>query len=152
MSAPELDNIRERITSLDTELLGLLAERRGLTNQVAETKIKHHIPVRDQAREEQLLIRLIKEGQQHGLDPHYVTQIFHVIIEDSVLNQQAMLAERANPGSALPLNRVAFLGDRGSYSYLATQKYFSRRPGDLLEIGCQSFKEVVGKVENNEAD
>ena len=70
MSAPELDNIRERITSLDTELLGLLAERRGLTNQVAETKIKHHIPVRDQAREEQLLIRLIKEGQQHGLDPH----------------------------------------------------------------------------------
>lgn len=152
MSAPELDTIRERITSLDTELLGLLAERRGLTNQVAETKIKHHIPVRDQAREEQLLIRLIKEGQQHGLDPHYVTQIFHVIIEDSVLNQQAMLAERANPGSALPLNRVAFLGDRGSYSYLATQKYFSRRPGDLLEIGCQSFKEVVGKVENNEAD
>ncbi|MFS1704296.1 prephenate dehydratase [Aestuariibacter sp. GS-14] len=152
MSAPELDNIRERITSLDTELLGLLAERRGLTNQVAETKIKHHIPVRDQAREEQLLIRLIKEGQQKGLDPHYVTQIFHVIIEDSVLNQQAMLAERANPGSALPLNRVAFLGDRGSYSYLATQKYFSRRPGDLLEMGCQSFKEVVGKVENNEAD
>ena len=44
MSAPELDNIRERITSLDTELLGLLAERRGLTNQVAETKIKHHPP------------------------------------------------------------------------------------------------------------
>ena len=152
MSAPELDQIRERITALDTELLSLLSERRGLTNQVAETKIKHHIPVRDQAREEQLLIRLIKEGQQKGLDAHYITQIFHVIIEDSVLNQQAMLAERANPGSALPLNRVAFLGDRGSYSYLATQKYFSRRPGDLLELGCQSFREVVGKVENNEAD
>ena len=152
MSAPELDQIRERITALDTELLSLLSERRGLTNQVAETKIKHHIPVRDQAREEQLLIRLIKEGQQRGLDAHYITQIFHVIIEDSVLNQQAMLAERANPGSALPLNRVAFLGDRGSYSYLATQKYFSRRPGDLLELGCQSFREVVGKVESNEAD
>lgn len=151
MSAP-LDKIRERITALDTELLSLLSERRGLTNQVAETKIKHHIPVRDQAREEQLLIRLIKEGQQKGLDAHYITQIFHVIIEDSVLNQQAMLAERANPGSALPLNRVAFLGDRGSYSYLATQKYFSRRGGDLLELGCQSFREVVNKVENNEAD
>ncbi|GGF71470.1 prephenate dehydratase [Alteromonas lipolytica] len=152
MSAPELDQIRERITALDSELLALLSERRGLTNQVAETKIKHHIPVRDQAREEQLLIRLIKEGQEKGLDAHYITQVFHVIIEDSVLNQQAMLAERANPGSALPLNRVAFLGDRGSYSYLATQKYFSRRPGDLLELGCQSFREVVSKVENNEAD
>ena len=152
MSDNALDTVRERITSLDSELLTLLAERRKLTNEVAETKIKHHIPVRDQKREEQLLVRLIKEGQSIGLDPHYVTQIFHVIIEDSVLNQQAMLAERANPGSSLPLNRVAFLGDKGSYSYLATQKYFSRRPGELLEIGCQSFAEIIHKVENTEAD
>lgn len=147
-----LDHVRERITSLDSQLLSLLSERRSLTNEVAETKIKHHIPVRDVKREEQLLVRLIKEGQKVGLDAHYVTQVFHVIIEDSVLNQQAMLAERANPGSALPLNRVAFLGDKGSYSYLATQKYFSRRPGDLLEIGCQSFSEIIQKVEHSEAD
>ena len=98
MSDNALDTVRERITALDSELLTLLSERRKLTNEVAETKIRHHIPVRDQKREEQLLVRLIKEGQDIGLDPHYVTQIFHVIIEDSVLNQQAMLAERANPG------------------------------------------------------
>ncbi len=152
MSDPALDAVRLRITELDSQLLSLLAERRQLTNEVAETKIKHHIPVRDQKREEQLLVRLIKQGQTVGLDPHYVTQIFHVIIEDSVLNQQAMLASRANPGSELPLNRVAFLGDRGSYSYLATQKYFSRRPGEVLEIGCQSFAEIIHKVENAEAD
>lgn len=152
MTEPALDAVRKRITELDSDLLKLLAERRQLTNEVAETKIKHHIPVRDIKREEQLLVRLIKEGQKINLDPHYVTQIFHVIIEDSVLNQQAMLAARANPGSELPLNRVAFLGDKGSYSHLATQKYFSRRPGELLELGCQSFSEVVGKVENAEAD
>ena len=152
MTIPALDELRSRITNLDSELLALLAERRALTNEVAETKISHQIPVRDIKREEQLLIRLIKHGQEKGLDAHYVTQVFHVIIEDSVLNQQAMLAERANPGSALPLNRVAFLGDRGSYSYLATQKYFSRRPGELLEIGCQSFSEIVQKVEHAEAD
>ncbi|QJR79836.1 prephenate dehydratase [Alteromonas pelagimontana] len=152
MTETALDAVRKRITDLDSQLLTLLSERRQLTNEVAETKIKHHIPVRDIKREEQLLIRLIKEGQKVNLDPHYVTQIFHVIIEDSVLNQQAMLAARANPGSALPLNRVAFLGDKGSYSYLATQKYFSRRPGELLEIGCQSFSEIIQKVENSEAD
>ena len=80
MSKNALDAVRERITALDSELLTLLAERRTLTNEVAETKIKHHIPVRDQKREEQLLVRLIKEGKDVGLDPHYVTQIFHVII------------------------------------------------------------------------
>jgi chorismate mutase/prephenate dehydratase len=148
----ELEEIRVKITDLDSQLLSLLSERQGLTNQVAETKIKNHIPVRDQAREEQLLVRLIKQGQTFGLDPHYVTQLFHVIIEDSVLNQQAMLARWANPSSEKPLNRVAFLGDKGSYSYLATQKYFSRRPGELLEIGCQSFAEIINKVESGEAD
>ncbi|WP_438865578.1 prephenate dehydratase [Neptunicella sp.] len=147
-----LTPIRDEITQVDQQLLALLAKRRGLTNQVAEAKIKSEKPVRDQHREEQLLIKLIKLGQTLGLDPHFVTQIFHVIIEDSVLNQQALLAERANPDSAQPLNRVAFLGNKGSYSYLATQKYFSRRPGELLEIGCQSFNEIIQKVESNQAD
>jgi chorismate mutase/prephenate dehydratase len=148
----ELESLRVKITELDSQLLQLLADRQKLTNQVAETKVKNHIPVRDQKREEQLLVRLIKQGKEVGLDPHYVTQLFHVVIEDSVLNQQAMLAQWANPGSALPLNRVAFLGDKGSYSYLATQKYFARRPGELLEMGCSSFAEIIKKVETNEAD
>jgi chorismate mutase/prephenate dehydratase len=152
MSSPQLDDVRERITALDTKLLQMLAERRQLTNHVAETKIKHNIPVRDHKREEELLLRLIQEGQKAGLDPHYVTQIFHVIIEDSVLNQQALLGEHANPGSTLSINRVAFLGDRGSYSYLAVKKYFSRRPGELVEIGCQSFHEIIDRVEKDEAD
>ena len=152
MAIDALEPLRKSITAVDSELLELLAKRRELTNQVAETKIKHHIPVRDQKREEQLLIRLIKQGKTAGLDPHYVTQLFHVIIEDSVLNQQAMLAARANPDSELPLNRVAFLGDKGSYSYLATQKYFSRRAAELMEIGCQIFAEIINKVEKNEAD
>jgi chorismate mutase/prephenate dehydratase len=152
MSVAELDKLRELITALDGELLSLLANRQKYTNEVAETKIRHHIPVRDHKREAQLLVRLIKQAQKYGLDAHYVTKLFHVIIEDSVLNQQVLLAERANPESSLPLNRVAFLGDKGSYSYLATLKYFSRRPGDLMEIGCQSFAEIIQRVETNEAD
>ena len=94
MSSTELEELRVKITELDSQLLTFLAQRQQYTNQVAETKIKNHIPVRDQKREEQLLIRLIKEGHKHGLDAHYVTQLFHVIIEDSVLNQQALLAAR----------------------------------------------------------
>lgn len=151
-SNDNLAPIREKINQVDQQLLEQLAQRRKLTNQVAEAKIQTAKPVRDQQREEQLLVKLIKQGQSLGLDAHYVTQLFHVIIEDSVLNQQALLAERANPQHNHPLNRVAFLGSKGSYSYLATQKYFSRRGGELLEMGCQSFTEVLHKVESNQAD
>jgi chorismate mutase/prephenate dehydratase len=43
------------------------------------------------------------------------------------------------PGREKRLNRFAFLGEKGSCSYLAIQKYFSRRVGKLLKIGCQIF-------------
>ncbi|MFW8589242.1 prephenate dehydratase [Glaciecola sp. 2405UD65-10] len=152
MSKEVLSSIREQITETDSKLLALIAQRQKLTAQVAETKVKHNISVRDKAREEQLLIRLIKQGQESGLDPLFITKLFQVIIEDSVLQQQALLHEWANPNSSLPINRVAFLGKKGSYSYLATQKYFSRRPGDLVEIGCNSFAQIIEQVEDNEAD
>jgi chorismate mutase/prephenate dehydratase len=152
LSTDPLEHLRIAITDTDNKLLETIAARQKLTMEVAQTKVKHHIPVRDQVREEQLLIRLIKQGQTFGLDPHFVTQLFHVIIEDSVLNQQSMLAQWANPDSQRILNRVAFLGEKGSYSYLATQKYFARRSGDVAEIGCKSFAEIIQKVESNAAD
>ncbi len=152
MASAPLTSVRQAISDLDTQLLDLLAQRQQLTNQVAQTKIQNNIDVRDPQREEQLLVNLIQTGQSLGLNAHYVTKLFHVIIEDSVLNQQAMLSAQANPDNVSPLNRVAFLGDKGSYSYLATQKYFARRDGELHEMGCDSFAEIIEKVESNQAD
>ncbi len=152
MSVKELEDLREKITALDQQLLGMLAQRQQLTNDVARTKITHHIPVRDQQREEQLLIKLIKAGQSLNLDPHYITKLYQVIIEDSVLNQQVLLADWANPENNRPLYRVAYLGDKGSYSYLATQKYFGRKEGELMEVGCQSFAEIIKSVETSATD
>lgn len=129
-----LKPLREAITTIDTKLLHLVSERRHLTNQVAETKIAHHIPVRDQKREEQLLVRLIKEGKKVDLDPHYVTQLFHVIIEDSVLNQQAILQRHLNQAQHTDTCSVAFLGGTGSYSYLACKKYFSHRYANTVDL------------------
>lgn len=151
-SAPNLDEIRSQITETDHKLLELLATRRQLSEKVADSKIASGKPVRDVEREEALLIALVKNGRELGLDAHFVTKIFHTIIEDSVLNQQAKLQKLANPDTDQPLNRVAFLGAKGSYSHLATQKYFSRRPGELMEVSCSSFPAIIEAVETNIAD
>jgi len=87
----DLNEIRKEITSLDKELLTLFAKRRALTLNVARSKVQQVRPIRDQQREQELLIRLIKQGKELGLDAHYVTSVFQTIIEDSVLNQQAFL-------------------------------------------------------------
>ncbi len=147
----ELDQIRTAISDTDQQLLGLLAKRRALALAVAEAKLTQNKPIRDQKREQELLLSLIEQGKPLGLDAQYVTRIYHVIIEDSVLQQQAKVQGQLN-GEHTPAVRVAFLGGQGSYSYWATQKYFTRRAERIIELGCDSFNDIVKAVETGHAD
>jgi len=148
----DLNVIREQITNLDQDLLSLFAKRRSLTLNVAKSKAHQVRPVRDQQREQELLVRLIQQGKKEGLDAHYVTNIFQTIIEDSVLNQQAYLQQLKNPNIKTPTVSVAFLGDKGSYSYLASYRYFSRRAEEIIEFGCDSFSGILHQVESGNVD
>lgn len=147
-----LDDIRANVTRIDNEILSLLAERRQLSLEVAKSKIQTAKPVRDQTREHALLLRLIETGRELNLDAQYVTQIFHAIIEDSVLFQQAYLQTLANPDSLQPVARVSFLGAKGSYSNLASHHYFSKKQTKLVEISCSTFRDVLHTVEIGNAD
>lgn len=149
-----LEEIRIRLNELDDKLLNLLSERRSLSLEVAKSKVETSKPVRDAEREQQLLVKLINNGKsKYNLDAEYITKVYHTIIEDSVLLQQAYLQNLVNPSQQRkPLARVAFLGARGSYSHLASSDYFSRRNTDLIELNCDSFKEVTKTVESGHAD
>ncbi|MBZ9612083.1 chorismate mutase [Rheinheimera maricola] len=147
----ELDEIRHAISDTDQQLLVLLSKRRQLALAVADAKLAQNKPIRDQKREQELLVSLIGQGKPLGLDAQYVTRLYHVIIEDSVLQQQAKIQGQLN-GTNSPAVRVAFLGGQGSYSYWATQKYFTRRAERIIEQGCDSFNEIVQAVETGHAD
>ncbi|ABV86386.1 prephenate dehydratase [Shewanella pealeana] len=153
MSKPQpLNHTREQITSLDNELLALLAKRRELSLDVARSKEVDVRPIRDTIREKELLSRLVKQGREQGLDAHYVISLYQSIIEDSVLNQQAYLHGRANPETQQQQYCIAYLGARGSYSYLAASRYCDRRQVEMQDLGCQSFDEIVQAVESGHAD
>ncbi|GIU30074.1 chorismate mutase [Shewanella sp. MBTL60-007] len=153
MSKPQpLNHTREQITNLDNELLALLAKRRELSLDVARSKEVDVRPIRDTTREKELLSRLVKQGREQGLDAHYVISLYQSIIEDSVLNQQAYLHGRANPETQQQQYCIAYLGARGSYSYLAASRYCDRRQVKMQDLGCQSFDEIVQAVESGHAD
>ncbi|GIU42052.1 chorismate mutase [Shewanella sairae] len=153
MNKPQpLDHTREQITSLDNDLLALLARRRELSLDVARSKEVDVRPIRDTIREKELLSRLVKQGREQGLDAHYVISLYQSIIEDSVLNQQAYLHGRANPETQQQQYCIAYLGARGSYSYLAASRYCDRRQVEMQDLGCQSFDEIVEAVESGHAD
>lgn len=152
MTNDVLNSLRHDINEIDSDLLVLLAKRRRISHGVVEYKIANNKPIRDEAREQALLEKLIGYGKSLGLDAYYVNNVFQTILEDSVLNQQAMLQKNLNPDAMSEAHRVAYLGGQGTYSQLACHKYFSRRPGKLVELGCVSFEQITGNVESGQAD
>ncbi|MDR5687123.1 bifunctional chorismate mutase/prephenate dehydratase [Morganella morganii] len=143
--------IREQISRLDAQLLDLLAKRRQLAVAVAQTKLQDNRPIRDKNRERELLNVLISKGKPHGLDGFYITRLFQLIIEDSVLTQQAILQKHLNqtPDNSA---RIAFLGPRGSYSHVAARQYSARHFDHMTEFSCRKFRDIFELVENGQAD
>lgn len=149
----DLTDIRQRITQLDRHLLKLLSERHRLAFDVVRSKEISQKPLRDVAREKQLLQELVNfaEAENYQLDPDYITQIFQRIIEDSVLTQQNYLQNKLNQMKEQCVS-VAFLGMRGSYSHLAARQFVKQYPQSVTELSCASFDDVFDKVKNGEAD
>ena len=152
-SPAHLTDIREEINNIDTQILELLSKRRGCSNRIASSKEVGTGPVRDRAREEELLVERIQGGKQHGLDSHFITKVFHEIIDDSLRVQQEYLQRRMNADAYdQQLVRIAFQGIEGAYSHLAAQQYFSGTTGQASYVGCQTFKSAMQAVEKGQAD
>jgi chorismate mutase / prephenate dehydratase len=148
-----LGKVREEINKVDSEVIKLLARRRGLTQDVALAKEDSKSPIRDQQRESDLLNRIVKLGKKEGLDSNFLSKVFYEIIEDSVRLQQSFVQTKLNAknGEKKIIN-VAIQGIEGAYSYLATQKYFSRQKVELNFVFKKRFDEVVQAAEKGEAD
>ncbi len=143
--------LRQQISTLDGQLLSLLAQRRQLSLQVVQAKAEHQAAVRDPIREQQLLGQLIGHGRQLGLEGQYISRLYQLIFEDSVLRQQAWLQEQQNPNSNQQV-RVAYLGAPGSYSHIAAHHYFERRARQVIEVAQSTFDGIFSAVEHGEAD
>ncbi|WP_113907808.1 chorismate mutase [Aliidiomarina celeris] len=142
-----LHNLRQQIEALDAELLHCLARRRELALDVAKDKAERQGHVRDTGREAELLLKLMAQGQALGLDPAYLTRLYHIIIEDSVLTQHAWLQQGNSQGQLA----IAHLGMPGSYSHLTAQSYAHRRNCTLQGFSCDTFNDVIATVEDGRA-
>ena len=132
----DLDQCRKDINSLDLSLLALLDRRRRISRKVIEDKLERGLDLRDPVREGEVLETLIKAGRKLGLDAHFVTRVFHEIIEDSVRSQESFLQNNLNPSTEKMLC-IAYQGVEGAYSFLAGEKFFR---GQLDNCSFEGYK------------
>ena len=76
----DLDSIRNDISDIDREILELLAKRKDVCLDAANSKAANQKDLRDQTREEEVIAVALKKSKELGLDTHYVHSIFNEIL------------------------------------------------------------------------
>ena len=145
-----IDELREAIDRVDDQLVMSLAERRKLIHKILEEKAGDK-SLRSIRREQELLARLITEGKKAGLDAHFVTRVFHEVIDDSLRAQELELLQEPN-GPANASIRVAYQGIEGAYSQLAAQKFFSKELDRTELVGYPVFDDAVQAVKEKKVN
>ena len=147
MVAPDLSSLRDRIESVDRQIIALLAERLKIVEEVAAAKLASAAPFRDKEREELLLQRLRAQATAAGLDAHQVERMYRVVMDMSVAHQEATVRSREDA----PL-RITYQGVEGSYSHLAAQRRYAGRTGGALLAGHDTFRGAAQAVLDGAAD
>jgi chorismate mutase len=77
-----IDEIRQEIDRIDSELLRIFNRRAALALEIGEIKKGLGLPVYDPAREKRIFVRM-KEENPGPLDEHAIVRLFERVIDES---------------------------------------------------------------------
>lgn len=86
-----LTKIRNKIDVIDDEILALLARRQEYSNEVGNFKKKNNITVLQNNRYNEILARLIAQGNNNGLDEAFIKKIWGEIHQESIRKQNEII-------------------------------------------------------------
>ena len=89
----ELENLRERIDTIDKELIALFEERMNIVNDIAEYKIKNNLPILNQNRED-IVVSKVKSTVKNKDYTDSATNLIKDIMEISKKFQQKIISKQ----------------------------------------------------------
>ena len=146
-----LKDLRAELDEADRKIVEALAARHGVIARVADAKNDDALPGRDELREHDVLAGVEKHARSLGLEPAYVSSLFHDIIDHSVSVQRER-AGQAKPADVSQSLRVGYQGGAGAYSQLAAQQHFAERRAELECRGYRTFAEMADAVHKGRVD
>jgi chorismate mutase / prephenate dehydratase len=128
-----LEQVRQELGKKDLEILSLLNERAGLSQEVGRIKRREGIEVYDPSQETRVYSRL-KESNGGPLPDSAVSRIFREILSSS----RALQSQ----------TKAAYLGPEASFTHQATLAHFG---SDVILSPSRTIPEVFEAVERGEA-
>lgn len=93
-----LQPLRERLDSINLQVVDLLSERMKLCMGIAELKAAHGIAMMQPGRISHVLEMIKERSQATGLRPEYTESIFKLIIAETCTQEDALINQRLNRG------------------------------------------------------
>jgi chorismate mutase len=88
MEASRLDELRQGIDQIDSEIISLLARRFQLTEEVGLFKAVHHLNAQDNRRESQQFEKITKLSNSHGLNSDYAAVLYRCLMDIVISRHQ----------------------------------------------------------------
>lgn len=88
-----LARLREKIDSLDENLLDILSERMELSREIGRLKRENNVAVLQSSRWDEVLGNAVEAAQKKNLDTEFITRILNEIHDASVAEQNLIISE-----------------------------------------------------------
>ena len=120
-----LQELRERLSEVDRQLLALVAERQRLSREVAEAKRSEGRATRDYTREREVLMQARATADSLGISPALAESVLRLLIRGSLTAQERIRVAAGGRGdgkSALVIGGTGKMG-RWFSDFMASQGY-----------------------------
>jgi chorismate mutase/prephenate dehydrogenase len=120
-----LQEIRERLSELDRQLLALVAERQRLSREVAEAKRAEGLGTRDYSRERDVLMSARATAESLGVSPALAEQVLRLLIRGSLTAQERIRVAAGGRGDGKTALVIGGTGKMGRWfsDFMASQGY-----------------------------
>ncbi|PZN32692.1 MAG: hypothetical protein DIU71_06985 [Proteobacteria bacterium] len=120
-----LEELRLRLTTLDRQLLELVAQRQALSRQVAQAKEAVGRGTRDYQREREVLLQARSTAESLDLSPELAEEVMRLLIRGSLTTQERIRVAAGGRGSGRSALVIGGAGKMGRWfaEFLASQNY-----------------------------
>ena len=87
----KLDVLRAQIDVVDNQIIELLGKRMKAADGIGELKKQKNVAVLQSKRWNEILGRMVLEGQEHGLSEEFILKMFKAIHQESINHQEKII-------------------------------------------------------------
>ena len=133
----ELENARQIINEVDTEMAKLFEKRMRAAEMVAHYKKENGLPILDSAREDEIISKGAKRIEDSALREYYVNFL-----------KDTMKVSKQYQSRLIEGMKVAYCGTEGAFAHIATKKIFP----SAVSVAYHDFPSVYEAVVNGDCD